>query len=342
MFKSGLTLLAIVVFSLVANADDKVGKVESSSAFVLPESRIAYINPVEGAIYEVDLAGHVTWKYKIPRKLALSGSLRKGADIEWLEGPDHFLFVIPESGIYEVNRQKKVVWSYETTLVSHDADRLPNGNTIFVNAWDGKKDNQVVEITTAGKIVFKWKISDSGISCAHKTANCYRPKRPGGPAGDYTHVNGVEKFKDGSFLVSLRNLHKVVVIDKDLRVIERHRQIRAVHDPRLEGGKLIAIARRRGIIARDRQKITSREDSSQIFNYQNQGYTFLRTNERISPDLVLLTDSTHLLIFDRKSEKIVWKLKLEGFGDQREEKYLPFLYKAAWVGEKEYKKKKGQ
>ena len=333
MFSAGLTVLAIVVFSLAANADDKVGKVESSSALVLPEGRIAYINPNEGAIYEVDLAGHVTWKYKIPKKLALSGSLRKGADIEWLEGPDRFLFVVPESGIFEVDRQKKLVWSYETKLVSRDADRLPNGNTIFVNAWDQKKDNQVVEITTDGEIVFKWKISDSGVSCAHKTAHCYRPKRRGGPPGDYTHVNGVQKFKDGSFLVSLRNLQKVVLIDKELRVIERHRQIRAVHDPRLEGDKLVAVARKQGVITRERKSTTAKADNSYIFKYQKQGYTFLRTNERISPHLVLLTDSTHLLIFDRKSEKIVWKLTLEDFGDQREEKHLPFLYKATWVKE---------
>jgi len=241
--------------------------------------------------------------------------------------------VVPLGGIYEVNRKKEIVWSYETDSVSHDADRLSNGNTIFVNAWDQKGDNQVVEITADGKIIFKWKISDSGISCAHKTADCYRPKRRGGPPGDYTHVNGIQKFEDGSFLVSLRNLHKVVLIDQHLKVIQRHRRIRLVHDPRLQDGKLIAIARKRGIISREEMATTTKEDNSYIFKYQNQGYTFLRTNERISADLILLTDSTHLLVFDRDTEKIVWKLALSGFGDQKKAKHLPYLYKAAWVQE---------
>ena len=321
------------MFSNYVYAKAKVGEVWTLPDTVIPKGKIAYIDPVEGAIYEVNLHGLVTWKYQIPDKIIQKGVMRKGADIEWLKESDNFLFVVPLGGIYEVNRKKEIVWSYETDSVSHDADRLSNGHTIFVNAWDQKGDNQVVEITADGKIIFKWKISDSGVSCAHKTADCYRPKRRGGPPGDYTHVNAIQKFEDGSFLVSLRNLHKVVLIDQNFKVIQRHRRIRLVHDPRLQDGKLIAIARKRGIISREEMATTTKEDNSYIFKYQNQGYTFLRTNERISADLILLTDSTHLLVFDRDTEKIVWKLALSGFGDQKKAKYLPFLYKAAWVQE---------
>ena len=313
------------------HANGNVGAVWKSENVALPQGRIAYIDPFTGTIYEVNLDGLVTWKYQIPDQYQQKGNMRKGADIEWINKSDHFLFVVPEGGIYEVNRKKEIVWSYETDLVSHDADRLPNGNTIFVNAWDRKEDYQVVEITNDGKKIFKWKISDSGVSCAHKTADCYRPKRKGGPPGDYTHVNAVQKFEDGSFLVSLRNLHKVVLIDKSLKVIERHRSVRAVHDPRFEDGKLIAIARKQGLISRERKPTSTKEDNSYIFRYRNQGYTFLRTNERISDDLILLTDSKHLLMFDQNSKEIVWKLELSGFGDQREEKHLPFVFKAAWI-----------
>ena len=312
-------------------ANGNVGAVWKAENVALPQGRIAYIDPSTGTIYEVNLDGVVTWKYQIPDQYQQKGNMRKGADIEWIKKLDHFLFVVPGGGIYEVNRKKEIVWSYETDMVSHDADRLPNGNTIFVNAWDRKDDYQVVEITNDGRKIFKWKISDSGVSCAHETADCYRPKRRGGPPGDYTHVNAVQKFEDGSFLVSLRNLHKVVLIDKNLKVIERHRRVRAVHDPRFEDGKLIAIGRKQGLISRERRPTSTKEDNSYIFRYRNQGYTFLRTNERISDDLILLTDSKHLLIFDQDSKKIVWKFELSGFGDQREEKHLPFVFKAAWI-----------
>jgi len=329
IFISSLIFILFSLFSSFVYAKEKVGEVWALPDAAIPEGRISYIDPIEGIIYEVDLNGFVTWKYKIPSKINNKRTLRKGADIEWLKESDNFLFVVPLVGIYEVNRQKEIVWSYETKLVSHDADRLPNGNTIFVNAWDKEGDNQVVEITPRGDIVFEWKISDSGVSCAHKTADCNRGKSKG-KKYDYTHVNAVQKFEDGSFLVSLRNLHKAVLIDKNLKVVERYRRIRLVHDPRLQGNELFAVERRLGLIKRDRQPISSRPDSKYVFKYLNYGYSFLRTNELIPDGNILLTDTRNLLVFNRDSEKIVWKLKLNGFGDQKRNKDLPYLYKAAW------------
>jgi len=182
--------------------------------------------------------------------------------------------------------------------------------------------------------VFEWKISDSGVSCAHKTANCNRGKSEG-KKYDYTHVNAVQKFEDDSFLVSLRNLHKAVLIGKDLKVVERYRHIRLVHDPRLEGDKLIAISRRQGLIERERKPSDSKyvfkySDQKNVFKYFDKGYAFLRTNELIPDRNILLTDTSNLLVFNLDSEKIVWKLKLNGFGDQKINKDLPYLYKAAW------------
>ena len=328
-FISSLIFILFSLFSSFVYAKEKVGEVWALPDAAIPEGRISYIDPIEGIIYEVDLNGFVTWKYKIPSKINNKRTLRKGADIEWLKESDNFLFVVPLVGIYEVNRQKEIVWSYETKLVSHDADRLPNGNTIFVNAWDKEGDNQVVEITPRGDIVFEWKISDSGVSCAHKTADCNRGKSKG-KKYDYTHVNAVQKFEDGSFLVSLRNLHKAVLIDKNLKVVERYRRIRLVHDPRLQGNELFAVERRLGLIKRDRQPISSKSDSKYVFKYLNYGYSFLRTNELIPDGNILLTDTSNLLVFNLDSEKIVWKLKLNGFGDQKINKDLPYLYKAAW------------
>jgi hypothetical protein len=314
----GLVYLSSVLLQSLVYANDKVGTISSTSDVALPNGLVAYIDPVEGAIYEVNMKGVVTWKYKIPSKIKNRGSLRHGADIEWLKDRDHFLFVVPKAGIYEVNRQKEIVWFYETRLVSHDADRLPNGNTIFVNAWDRKGDNQVVEITPGGKMVFQWKIADIGLACSDKTADC-------------THINAVQKFADGSFLVSLRDLHEVVLIDKNLKVVERYQRIRNVHDPLFIADQLIAVARRLGLITRGREHLSSKKESANVFRYIENGYRFLRTNEHISDDNILLTGTKHLLIFNLKLKKIIWKIKLDGFGDQKRDKKLPFLYKAAWV-----------
>jgi len=314
----GLVYLSSVLLNSLVYANDKVGTVSRTSDVALPNGLIAYIDPVEGAIYEVNMNGVVTWKYKIPNKIKNRGSLRHGADVEWLKDPDNFLFVVPKGGIYEVNRQKEIVWFYETRLVSHDADRLSNGNTIFVNAWDREGDNQVAEITPEGKTVFEWKIADSGMSCSLETVDC-------------THVNAVQKFSDGSFLVSLRDLNKVVLIDKNLKITEQYHRIRNVHDPLFMGDQLIAVARRLGLITRGREHLSSKKESANVFRYIENGYRFLRTNEHISDDNILLTGTKHLLIFNLKLKKIIWKIKLDGFGDQKRDKKLPFLYKAAWV-----------
>ena len=70
------------------------------------------------------------------------------------------------------------------------------------------------------------------------------------------------------------------------------------------------------------------------FKYRKKGYSFLRTNELISDGKILLTDSTHLLIFDPSLKELIWKIKLSGFGHQKANKDMPFLYKAAWIGAK--------
>ena len=316
----GLVYLSSVLLQSLVYANDKVGTILSTSDVALPNGLVAYIDPVEGAIYEVNMNGVVTWKYKIPSKIKNRGSLRHGADIEWLKERDHFLFVVPKAGIYEVNRQKEIVWFYETRLVSHDADRLPSGNTIFVNAWDRKGDNQVVEITPGGKMVFQWKIADIGLACSDKTADC-------------THINAVQKFADGSFLVSLRDLHEVVLIDKNLEVVERYQGIRNVHDPLFMDDQIIAVARKLGLVTRGHKHLLSKKDSTILFRYDNY-YRFLRTNELISDDNILLTGTKHLLIFNLNLKKIIWKIKLDGFGDQKSNKKLPYLYKAAWVNKK--------
>ncbi|MBU2509048.1 thrombospondin type 3 repeat-containing protein [Patescibacteria group bacterium] len=74
-------------------------------------------------IIEVNMLGEIIWEYDIPQELKTYTN--PGFDVELLSN-NNVLFVLPGNGIYEVNRDKAVVWSYKTTKISHDADRLPN------------------------------------------------------------------------------------------------------------------------------------------------------------------------------------------------------------------------
>ena len=80
-------------------------------------------------IVEVNMRGEVVWEYIIPD--ALKQYINPGLDVEVLSS-GNILFVLPRNGVYEIDSSGTVVWSYLDTKVSHDADRLSNGNTLIV------------------------------------------------------------------------------------------------------------------------------------------------------------------------------------------------------------------
>lgn len=80
-------------------------------------------------IIEVNMLGEIVWQYQLPDYL--KQYTNPGFDVELLSN-NNILFLLPRSGVYEINRNGTIVWSYKDTKVSHDADRLPNGNTLVV------------------------------------------------------------------------------------------------------------------------------------------------------------------------------------------------------------------
>lgn len=105
-------------------------------------------------IVEIDRDGRTVWEYALPADILPQP--RYTSDLEWLPASDHFLFACPSRGIFEVDRAGRVVWKYLTAKVSHDADRLANGNTLFVYGRDADDDAQVTEVSPDGRIVWQW------------------------------------------------------------------------------------------------------------------------------------------------------------------------------------------
>ena len=98
------------------------------------------INPKKPLIVEIDMAGKIRWSYKIPSSIIRKGDAARGMDVEWIPKSNNILYTLPYSGVYEVNRNKKTVWSFRGSA-SHDADRLPNGNTLVVWGWGEDSKN---------------------------------------------------------------------------------------------------------------------------------------------------------------------------------------------------------
>ena len=158
-------------------------------------------------IIEVNMLGEIVWEYLVPQRLRQYTN--PGFDVERLPN-NNILFVLPRNGVYEIERNGNTVWSYRDSKVSHDADRLPNGNTLVVwGGGDGISDAQVKEISPEGKIVWSWYARD------HFYKSPYKDIQDEG----WTHTNAVSRLPNGNTLISPRNFNFVVEVDPQGAVV---------------------------------------------------------------------------------------------------------------------------
>lgn len=151
-------------------------------------------------VIEVNMLGEIIWEYPLPGEL--SRFTNPGFDVELLPS-NNLLLMLPRYGILEVDRRGQVVWSYRTAKSSHDADRLPNGNTIFVfGNEDQKGDAQVTEVNPKGEIVWAWYARD----------HFDKPPYSAIYAEGWTHTNAVQRLSNGNTLISLRNFNLVAEV----------------------------------------------------------------------------------------------------------------------------------
>jgi hypothetical protein len=152
-------------------------------------------------IIEVNRLGEIVWEYRLPDNL--KSFTNPGWDVEILPN-GNILTVLPRNGVYEINRDKQVVWKYLDSKVSHDADRLANGNTLIAfGAYDSAGDAQVKEIDPAGKRVWSWYANDVFTGAEYT----------GISNEGWTHTNAVSRLESGNTLVSLRNFNVIAEVD---------------------------------------------------------------------------------------------------------------------------------
>jgi len=214
----------IVDSDLVIEVYDKNKAMDGTT--LLPDNR----NSDKPKIIEVNMLGEIIWEYDIPQEL--KKYTNPGFDVELLSN-NNILFVLPGNGVYEIDRNKNIVWSYKTTKISHDADRLPNGNTLFVfGNNDLMSDAQVIEINPKGEIVWSWYARD------------YFNKEPYQSIKDqgWTHTNAVSRLSNGDTLISTRNFNMVVEVNQNGEVVKTIGEglMTEQHDPiLLENGNLL-------------------------------------------------------------------------------------------------------
>lgn len=254
-------------------------------------------------IVEIDMEGNLVWDYLIKPEIfggaAVPESAVKGMDLEWIPRSDSFLFVVVGAGVFEVNRQKQIVWKYLTKHVSHDADRLPNGNTIMVWGWDDKNEPQVTEVDPNGRIVWQWFAKDH-----LKRDPPTRKGRESAPS--YTHANAVTRMRNGHTLISLRNFNVAVQVDGSGEIVWRLPRVNLVHDPQILPNRNIVLSTRN-----PHRTVEYTRQQEEVWSFERDDVATVRGNQRLRNGSTLLTERTKLLEVTWNKE-VVWQATLKG------------------------------
>lgn len=260
-------------------------------------------DPANPVIVEVDMAGKVVWSYALPDWMVNTGSPGHAAiDVNWLPEKDTILLGVPYEGIFEVNRAKRIVWSYYRRAVSHDVDRLPNGNTLA--AWgmgEDSTDPEAFEIDPSGRMVWEW-----------HAAPHLRGYRRWFPREGYTHTNSVIRLKDGNTLISLRNFFMLVEVNRAGKIVWKLEHLFTTpHDPEeLPNGDIL-------VNTRDPEVIREYDRSGRVVweSYPPDALT-IRYNHVLPNGNIIFVERRSIVEMTRRGE-IVWRLRLEGVGTGR-------------------------
>ena len=159
-------------------------------------------------IVEVNMLGEVVWQYLLPDNL--KQYVNPGFAVSRLAN-NHILFVLPLKGVYEIDRNGTIVWSYLDAKVSHDVQRLANGDTLV--AWGGadtKEDAQVKEISPEGKVVWSWHAKDYYGKAPYSTIS---------RENSWTHTNAATRLANGDTIISLRNFELTIEVSPSGSVV---------------------------------------------------------------------------------------------------------------------------
>jgi hypothetical protein len=263
-------------------------------------------------IVEVDMNGKIIWQYRLPdeiKKCRGSG----GMDVEWVPETDTFLINWRGSGVFEINRDKEIVWSFKTDFASHDVDRLANGNTLMVWGWDvDKQDPQVTEVNARGEVVWRW------YAAKHLKEKQILDKE------GFTHANSVVRLDNGNTLVSLRNFYMLVEVNRSGNIVWKLQNlITTPHDPEvLPNGNILVNTRGPQVI----KEITPAGKIVWQYRPKPGSVSTVRYNHKQPNGNIIFAERTKIMEIT-PSKEVVWQMRLKDVGVDRNSKNNWF-YKA--------------
>ena len=249
---------------------------------------------------EVNMRGEITWEYRLPPDLRRYNN--PGFEGEHLSN-GNILILLPGHGVYELNRNGEIIWSYIDRKVSHDADRLPNGNTLVVfGSGDQINDAQVKEISPEGKVVWSWYARD------HFNKAPYKDIEDQG----WTHTNAVTRLLNGNTIISPRNFDFLVEVDPQGALVRTIGEgvFDNQHDPEVLPSGNILLANH----GRPHRAIEFDPTTEKVV-WQTRGFARefapVRDANRLPNGNTLITATTKIVEITPAGE-VVWELTLKG------------------------------
>lgn len=234
--------------------------------------------------------------------------------------PDHCV----ENRVVEIDREtKEEVWSYswyDVYLIfheTHDADRLPNGETLIADMGN----ERVFAVDRSGEVTWEWDAEEhlgpgSRFWDEHVPDERADEYRREGPESVWTHLNDVDRLDDGTVQVSIRNFDVVVEVDRETKevvgVVGRpgdHSILQRQHDPhRIGETVLIPDSENDRIVERDV------ETGEVVWSYTgtDRRLEWPRDADRLPNGNTLVADSRgfRVLEVDERGD-VVWSYALE-------------------------------
>ncbi|MGE0257236.1 MAG: aryl-sulfate sulfotransferase [Alphaproteobacteria bacterium] len=192
----------------------------------------------DGTVYLIDMAGEAVHRWSMPHRPGLYGYLLDNGNLFYggkvidnlgrFEAWPRF----KAGAALEADWHGRILWEVRHPDHHHDARKLRNGNVLLLclkplaadlarqvrgglpgtEAPGGGKDGLIyadylVEMTTAGEIVWEWRSWDHLDPATH-------PITPQDHRAEWTHANTVAETLDGNLLVGFRNISTVVMIER--------------------------------------------------------------------------------------------------------------------------------
>ncbi|MEM8858517.1 MAG: arylsulfotransferase family protein [Chloroflexota bacterium] len=227
-----------------------------------------YATMAGNKVYLIDLGGNIVKQWETAGGSTNTCLLLPNGNLFVLERSEEppLIKVAASGRMREYDPQGNIVWEHTDHQQHHDARRLPNGGAVYL-AWEmmdpadaakvqggvpgtehhtgGIVGEVVREVNESGDIVWEWRATSLNFEkhVIHRNGNreCYG------------HANTVDVLPDGNYMVSLKMLNTILIIDRQTSEIVWEYQNDALggqHDCQLlENGNVLCFAN--GMFSRD-------------------------------------------------------------------------------------------